>query len=162
MIRAALFWFGLALCLGVPAALIVEKETLLSTGRVVLLPLAPVDPRSLMQGDYMDLRYRAANDYADAVSGETDPAERGTLIVRLDEHGVATFSRLDAGGTLDPAEQRLKYRTSHGMARFGAESYFFEEGRAEYYGTAKYGELRVSESGDALLARLRDSDRNPL
>ena len=162
MIRAALFWFGLLLCLGVPAGLIVQKETLLSTGRVVLLPLAPVDPRSLMQGDYMDLRYRVANDYTDAVGGETEPAERGTLIVRLDEHGVATFSRLDTGGPLEPAEQRLKYRNSHGSARFGAESYFFEEGRADYYATAKFGELRVSERGDALLAGLRDSDRNPL
>lgn len=162
MTRAILFWLGLLLCLGVPAGLIVQKETLLAGGRVVLMPLAPVDPRSLMQGDYMDLRYRVATDYFDALDHATEPADRGTLIVRLDAAGVATFSRLDAGGPLAPDEQRLKYRNHAGFARFGAESYFFEEGRADDYATAKYGELRVSEDGDALLAGLRDSDRNPL
>ena len=30
-----------------------QKEQLLDHGKVVLLPLAPVDPRSLMQGDYI-------------------------------------------------------------------------------------------------------------
>lgn len=162
MTRAILFWFGLVLCLGVPAGLIVQKETLLANGRVVLMPLAPVDPRSLMQGDYMDLRYRVANDFYEALDHAAEPADRGTLIVRLDAAGVATFSRVDPGGPLAPDEQRLKYRNRHGFARFGAESYFFEEGRADYYATAKYGELRVSEDGDALLAGLRDSDRNPL
>ncbi|MFX7329222.1 GDYXXLXY domain-containing protein, partial [Acinetobacter baumannii] len=34
-----------------------QKEMLLKEGQLVLLPLAPVDPRSLMQGDYMALRY---------------------------------------------------------------------------------------------------------
>ena len=38
----------------------------------------------------------------------------------------------------------------------------FEEGRAAYYQAAKYGELRVSPSGEALLSALRDADRNPL
>lgn len=33
-------------------ASILDKEKLLSEGQVVYLELAPVDPRSLMQGDY--------------------------------------------------------------------------------------------------------------
>ena len=160
--RAALFWLGLALCLAVPGGLIAQKERLLQTGRVVLLPLAPVDPRSLMQGDYMDLRYRLADEVFEASErGEAWP-ERSVVVVRLDADGVAAFARLDRGEALAPDEQRLRYYPRRGLPRFGAESYLFEEGRADYYAVGRYGELRVAEDGTALLAGLRDSDRNPL
>ena len=35
-----------------------QKEQTLKEGQLVLLQLAPVDPRSLMQGDYMRLNYK--------------------------------------------------------------------------------------------------------
>ena len=34
-----------------------DKETTILKGKLVYLELAPVDPRSLMQGDYMALYY---------------------------------------------------------------------------------------------------------
>ena len=37
------------------------RERLLTEGQVVLLRMAPVDPRSLMQGDYMRLNFEAAD-----------------------------------------------------------------------------------------------------
>ncbi|RJQ16280.1 MAG: hypothetical protein C4560_09865 [Nitrospiraceae bacterium] len=46
--------------------------------------------------------------------------------------------------------------------RLGAESFFFQEGHAEYYSTAKYGELRVSNDGDSVLVGLRDKNLVPL
>ncbi|MBS0976300.1 GDYXXLXY domain-containing protein, partial [Serratia rubidaea] len=39
---------------------IYQKEQQLRQGRVAILQLAPVDPRSLMQGDYMALDYALA------------------------------------------------------------------------------------------------------
>ena len=36
-----------------------KKEQTLKDGQLILLQLAPVDPRSLMQGDYMRLRWQA-------------------------------------------------------------------------------------------------------
>ena len=38
---------------------IYQREQLLTRGQIVLLDLAPVDPRSLMQGDYMRLDSRS-------------------------------------------------------------------------------------------------------
>ena len=38
-----------------------QKEQTLKDGQLVLLQLAPVDPRSLMQGDYMRLNYKEAS-----------------------------------------------------------------------------------------------------
>lgn len=163
MTRAAAFWLGLALCVLVPAGLIVQKEHLLTTGRRVLLRLAPVDPRSLMQGDYMDLRYALGRELLEA-DGErlADAGAPTVAIVALDPEGVATYRRLDDGRPLGADEQRLRFRERGGAVSFGAEAYFFEEGRGEYFATARYGELRVAEDGVALLAGLRDSDRNPL
>ena len=43
-------------------AQILLKEHTRTSGNLVLLELAPVDPRSLMQGDYMTLRYAIASD----------------------------------------------------------------------------------------------------
>ena len=49
---------NLILVLAFFAFSVVQKETLISKGTEVLLRLAPVDPRSLMQGDYMALNYQ--------------------------------------------------------------------------------------------------------
>ena len=37
---------------------VVSREMLLKKGKTVLFELAPADPRSIMQGDYMTLNYR--------------------------------------------------------------------------------------------------------
>ena len=63
---------------------ILKKEELLSNGQLVLLELAPVDPRSLMQGDYMRLRYAiSGNINSDSIS------KRGFCVVKLEENGIA-------------------------------------------------------------------------
>ena len=41
---------------------IAGKEKHLAEGKTVYLELAPVDPRSLMQGDHMALRFSLANE----------------------------------------------------------------------------------------------------
>ena len=63
---------------------LVEKEEILSEGKLVLLKLAPVDPRSLMQGDYMALRYEVANDRA-----VNEAPVRGYCVLMADENNVA-------------------------------------------------------------------------
>ncbi len=61
---------------------IYQREQLLTQGRIVLLELAPVDPRSLMQGDYMALRFRVA---VDALRDQRAHELRdGYLVVALD------------------------------------------------------------------------------
>ena len=50
---------NLLLLLGYLNWSIYQKEQTLRDGQLVLFELAPVDPRSLMQGDYMSLRYSA-------------------------------------------------------------------------------------------------------
>ncbi|NTX59281.1 GDYXXLXY domain-containing protein [Myxococcus sp. CA051A] len=158
--RSILFFVGLALALLVPLGLVAQKEHVLATGQTVLLELAPRDPRSLMQGDYMVLDYaltRALN-----VDGLDGPSS-GLLVLKLDEHGVGRFVRMDSPDQpLAPGEFKLSYRTRKGRTRLGAESFFFQEGHADHYARARYGELRAATNGSSVLVGLRDEQRQPL
>jgi hypothetical protein len=49
-----------------------QKEALIARGRPVFVALAPVDPRSLMQGDYMRLRFRLPVDVREGTGGLLD------------------------------------------------------------------------------------------
>ena len=66
-LRNALLWGGLLLALAVVNHGVVKRERILADGRPLLLELAPVDPRALMQGDYMALRYAAQDGIRDAL-----------------------------------------------------------------------------------------------
>ena len=81
--------FNLILVLFLFNKSIFEKEKILSEGKLVLLKLAPVDPRSLMQGDYMRLNYEISRN----IPNDSIP-KRGYCIVRLNEDGIGTKIRL--------------------------------------------------------------------
>src|SRR5689334_11334932 len=107
---------------------IAARERLVTEGRVILLALAPVDPRSLMQGDYMALRFAIASEAlgAASASGRAD----GRLVVAVAADGVATFRRLDDGTRLAADEARIRYRVRDRDAKIATNAFFFEEGRA--------------------------------
>lgn len=132
---------------------IYARERLLETGQVVLLELAPVDPRSLMQGDYMALRFKAMDSSFGRGRGTTG-AEDGHIVVRLGEHGVGTFVRRDGGEALAQGEVRLRYRVREGRVKFATNAFFFQEGTGATYAPARYGEFRVAPNGDMLLTHL--------
>jgi uncharacterized membrane-anchored protein len=157
--RNTVIFGGLAFVLLLPTALIVQKEALLATGKPVLLELAPRDPRSLVQGDYMVLDYAVSR----APWRNSDLPRDGHLVLRLDEHGVGEFVRVHEPSTpVAPDEFLLRYRVRNSRVRLGAEAFFFQEGHAERYGAARYGELRVASNGTSVLVGLRGERREPL
>ena len=133
---------------------IAARERLVTEGRVVLLQLAPVDPRSLMQGDYMALRFRAA----ESVPRDGAAATDGRLVLAVGPGNIATFRRLDDGSPLAPDEARLRFRIRDGTVKLATNAFFFEEGQGARYAVARYGEFRVAPDGDAILTGLRDAD----
>ena len=143
---------GLAL-LAVANWTIYGRERLLAEGTVVMLELAPVDPRSLMQGDYMALRFKVADEAFGRDRGKQ--AEDGRIVVKVDERGVGAFVRRDGGEPLAQGEVALRYRVREGKAKFATNAYFFQEGTGNLYARAKFGEFRVAASGDLLLTHLR-------
>jgi uncharacterized membrane-anchored protein len=134
------------LVLGVVNHSIFAKEHIRRHGERILLELAPVDPRSLMQGDYMALRFTLANQ----IRAETG----GTVPVVLDAHRVA---QLDPEAR--PESLRLRYRIRQGQVWLGTNAYFFEEGDAERFAGARYGEFRVDRNtGEAVLVGMAGPD----
>ena len=131
-----------------------QREQLLTEGRIVLLRLAPVDPRSLMQGDYMRLNFEVET-LAFPV-GSRPNHEDGHIVVALDGHGVGHFRRIADARRLAADEIALRYRIRSGSPSFATNAYFFEEGQRASYEAAAYGEFRVADDGETILTGLRD------
>jgi len=141
---------------------IYSKEKHISEGQVILLKLVPVDPRSLMQGDYMALRFDIASVAYNAVEAAEPHLSHyelnyeGVLIVALDDNRVASFLRLDDERAIGEGEAKMQFRIRTGVVKFATNAYFFQEGHADLYEKAKYGEFKVNSNGELLLTALRD------
>ena len=136
---------------GVTNGMIAHKEATIRNGTTMHVELAPRDPRSLMQGDYMALRYQL-----NAVERPVD--RRGKFVVRLNENKVAQFIRVYDGEELSKDEHLLRYTRGSRGTRIGTDSFFFQEGHGKHFANARYGELKVSRSGESVLVGLRNTD----
>jgi len=154
--RKVIFWGTTLIVLVTVNYLILDKEETLANGRTMLLRLAPVDPRSLIQGDYMALRYAIAREVP-----EDQLENNGRIVVSLDDNDVATFLRVHQGEGLQENEKLLFYRDRGGL-RLGAESFMFQEGDADLYSAAQYAELKVDAYGTSVLVGLRGENFKPL
>lgn len=161
---------SLLIILGLVNWSIFGKEKHLAEGKIVYLELAPVDPRSLMQGDYMALRFRVADEVYKALP-KTEERKRwrhnaaasdGYVITSLDERNIGTFKSLYHNQPLSKDEILLRYRVRNGAVKFATNAYFFQEGHGKYYQPARYGQFRVDDKGELLLVSLYDKDLNTL
>ena len=150
---------ALALLVGVNFT-IYQREQLITTGRIVLLELAPVDPRSLMQGDYMALRFKLVADAFPA--NQSRDLKDGELVLAVAPDGVASFRRFHDTTPLAGDEALLRYRIRNQQPKLASNAFFFEEGHARDYDKARYGAFRVAPDGDAILVALHGEDRRPL
>jgi uncharacterized membrane-anchored protein len=175
---------GLLLALVVVNHGVVKRERILAGGRPLLLELAPVDPRALMQGDYMALSYKAEHDISKAVGhasdGNSAPAllqmnafsstcgpdgcHDGYAVFAVDADGVGRFLRVQpAPRPVAAGEVAVRFRERDWREiRIAGNAWFFPEGQGARYAPAHYGELRVDADGTALLVALRDAARKPL
>ena len=155
----SLIVLGALLVFGALNFAIAGKERTIRDGEAVYLELVPVDPRSLMQGDYMALRFALA-EALERANGKADVAPREGEVrfasAALDARRVA---HLAGTGTA----VRLRYRIRGGQVWLGTNAFFFEEGSAERFTAARYGEFRVDRaSGEAVLVGLRDAALKPM
>jgi len=73
---------------------IVKKELILAEGKLILLELTPVDPRSIMQGDFMRLSYKIAETNSLDSITKSGIAKRGFVVVKTNEKGIAERIRI--------------------------------------------------------------------
>jgi uncharacterized membrane-anchored protein len=149
--RAAFLLCGL-LVLGVANAAIWQKEHLIRTGAVVFVELVPADPRSLMQGDYMSLRF------ALPVDARPDAATRPFIpqvVARVDARGIAQLLRYNGGQALANGERLINLVHKHGDWVVVTDAWYCRDDDGERWSKARYGEFRVDPDGKALLVGLR-------
>lgn len=139
---------------------IYEKEQIKEHGETLLLELAPVDPRSLMQGDYMRLRYAIERNAP--VQGLGSHEKRGYMVIRPDENNAAQFVRFHKGEELAAGEKMLHFHKQYSSVRIVPDSFFFQEGHAKHYENAKYGVFKFDDSGNYLLIGLADEHRQEI
>lgn len=155
-IMRALSLAGVVLVGLVTGQAIRAKELLIRDGRPVFVELAPVDPRSLMQGDYMALRFQLP---VTALRHQQVAATGVRAIGRIDEKGVLRLTRIgDARTALDADEMAIGLSRKRGRWMLVTDAWFFREGTAQQWEAARYGELRVTPDGSALLVGLADKD----
>lgn len=151
-----------------------QFEDVLATGKPVVLKIAPVDPRSLMQGDYMALSYAILND----IRANLNESEDGVILakekkhpskvyalIHQDEQGVATLCRVEDSLPNDfkdcVANVYLPVNNFKWLPELPSQEYFFAEGKGQHYAQAEYAEYRFKD-GILLLARLLDKDLKAL
>ncbi len=158
---------GAVLVLGAVNFSIYGKERIKRDGEMIFLDLQPRDPRSLMQGDYMTLRFRLAQEIDALVlrpearlANSPAPREGGfaTAPIVLDEKRIASLA---AGTASTPLN--IRYRIRNNDIWLGTNGFFFQEGSAERYSGARYGEFRLDrKTGEAVLVGLRGPQLEPL
>jgi uncharacterized membrane-anchored protein len=140
-----------------------RANRLVSSGQEVLLELAPVDPLSLVQGQYMELEFAIEDSYPleELLSEEVD-----RVVLRLDENDVGRVQRPYQGEPLREGE--ILFRASVDVSertyrvRLQQRSFLFEENQERRYQKARLGIFRVKENGDYVLVDLADKDFRPL
>lgn len=127
-----------------------QKERLIGASQVLYVELAPVDPRSLMQGDFMRLAF--------ALPPQAQPARASALyaVGTVDPRKIIHFSRYQEHARVQPGEVAMRLAYKHGQWILVTDAWFFEEGTAKKWESARYGEFRVDRDGSALLVGMRN------
>lgn len=153
---------GLVAVLAAANVDVVQKEAIIRDGTRFVVALRPVDPRSLMQGDYMTLNF--ASQGGDDGNLFSDYSHR-YVELKPDAQGVYHFTRTlpQMAPPAQPGNVLVRYRRQlDERVLFVTDAYFFPEGQAEHFARARYGEFRVNQDGVALLTGLLDEKQNRL
>ena len=131
------------------------------------LELAPVDPRSLLQGDYMTLNYDIIDKAQEIIfNGIYDSKDennkfldmrKGYIVVSLDENKVAKFVKLSKEKTDEKDLLFIAFKSDGFNININANSYLFQEGTGDKYENARYSKV-VLVGNNLRLIDLRDKD----
>ncbi len=137
---------------------VVQKEQVIADGTSVYLELRPVDPRSLLQGDFMRLGFEVENDLSSSIEGKK--IRSGFAIVKQDANGVAQFVRLDDGSKLADDEFAVHFTKTSSRPTLVPNSFLFQEGEGSDFESAKYAVLIYgADRRDYVLRGLADEGK---
>lgn len=161
---------------GVLFGAVENRAHILRGGQEVVLQTEPVDPRDLMRGEYVTLRYQISSIKRDAIRGVPTAGGRNLYVaVKPDGDGIAQFSRaaFEPFTDLSDGEVQLRGTMVNTITNtpgtivavfYGIERYYLPEGEGRRVERAQ-GAKRISAvvavdpDGHAVLKALRDNGR---
>lgn len=143
--------------LAIFGTIIVQRESLRAEDRTVLLQLAPRDPRSIMQGDYMVLRYSITRNRPD------DRKQKKGFVVCREKDGVAERIRTQKKRTpLADDEFVIQYRMVQFDMSIGPDEFFFQEREGGKYARARFAKVAVSDEGQISILGLYNNSKEEI
>lgn len=128
---------------GVLAYMVVDRVSLLKSGRQITLPVVPVDPQDFFRGEYARLGYPVGTIPVRLLDGPR-PSDNAAFYVVLEKQPDGTWQSVKIASSMpqetSPDRIVLKARTLHGWpareaanasvrVRYGIESYFVPAGQ---------------------------------
>jgi uncharacterized membrane-anchored protein len=154
-----------------------QRQQIKLRGEILFLELAPVDPLSLVQGQYMRLGFAIEKRY-DSTPEDQEVIQNGhgnvLAVISLDDKRIGTLTGLLAPNRRqqqphgdDTLELQVHTRlfdfdTGSYWIHIKQNSFLFQENTEDRYALAKYGMFRVHEDGRYVLVDLADEHLRPL
>lgn len=158
MRKLGLFYYILALFIGINGA-VWYFERSLTTGETLFLRLQPVDPRSLMQGDYIQLQYEIVQQLNHHIK---PTVTNDFIIIKRDQQQIASWSMVGDPTHLADDERFFKVKYRQGNWYIEPDTLFFPEGERDEFTKAQYAEVCIQPSGDYRLIGVRDAQLRPI
>jgi uncharacterized membrane-anchored protein len=172
--KAVLFGLAILLQCVLLVLMVADRMQILREGREVTLQTQPVDPRDLLRGDYVVLRYDISQLSAGALAGKTAETRNPVVFVKLAPNANGLYEAVSVSAepvTVTAPEILIRGRVSYSCGstsrtfcdkltiKYGLESYFVPEGEGKKLEQARNQQkLRVVAavlpSGRAAIKRL--------
>jgi uncharacterized membrane-anchored protein/uncharacterized membrane protein len=136
-----------------------SSERLLTTGTSIKLEITPIDPRSLLQGDYVTLNYSIST-VPESFEEELESYQslsKVKVVLSPDAGGIHRFNRFYTSGEQIAKNELVINGQASGWRQiyYGIETYFVPEGTGlAVERDARFAYVRVGADGDALLEML--------
>jgi uncharacterized membrane-anchored protein len=171
--KAVLFGVAILLQCVLLVLMVADRVQILREGREVTLQTQPVDPRDLLRGDYVVLRYDISQLPAGALAGKTAETRNPIVFVKLAPNANGLYEAVSVHAEPVPVtapEVLIRGRVTYSCGssrtfcdkltiKYGLESYFVPEGEGKKLEQARNQQkLRVVAavlpSGRAAIKRL--------
>ena len=151
-------WIIILVQLIISGGIFTKNEVLLQNGKEIKLALQPIDPRSLLQGDYVELNY----DIAHVTLPHVKDGEKVKLVLRPNKQGVYEYARIYQADDdwNKPYASKKKDVVITGSyhdwgIQYGIEHYFIPEGTgSKVESEARFATVRVGKNGDAIVTKV--------
>ena len=140
---------------------VVKMENIRGKGKELYLKLAPVDPRSLMQGDYMTLSFDLDNQIG-SVRRLREDYDFPYKYVVVSQDSCKYLRGQNEPTPCEANEVAIKLAPKDYWHFLPTKSYFFQEGTEQKYSNSEYARVKVDEYGIFVIVALCDENKKDI